>query len=131
MLELYALINSKIEPICSCYVDHYPEKEKKVYPYTEIRFPSVLPNDFCDGDLSDLNLLEIDIWDDKGTDITGIEQITNAVHKELKRFRFGDEALYVSISANTPSRLSPPDPEIHIQRRQLRYIVTVYYKQGE
>ena len=131
MLELYGLLAGIVEPICPCFVDHYPETEKKVYPFAEIRFPNVLPNDFCDYDISDFNLLEIDVWDDKGTDITGIEQMTSAIHKELKRLRYSDDARYVSISANTPYRLSLPDPEIHIQRRQLRYVVTVYYKQGE
>ena len=44
LLDLYTLINSKIQPICNCFVDHYPEDETKTYPYVEFRFPNTLPN---------------------------------------------------------------------------------------
>lgn len=128
MLKLYALLSNLIEPITPCYADHYPELGAKAYPYAEIRFPNVLPNEFSDEDISDYNLLEVDIWHNKGTDITEIEQISSAIHKELKRLQYNDGFMYVYIHANTPYRLSLPDPKVHIQRRQLRYIVTVYNK---
>lgn len=132
MLDLFTLINSKIEPICTCFVDHYPEDQMddagnvmpKDYPYVEIRFPNILPNN----SFSDNNLLEVDIWDDKATDIREIEGITDAVHKALNRLQYNDAVMNVSINRNTPYLLNLPDPIIHIQRRQLRYIVTVYYK---
>lgn len=124
MLELYELLSGIIDPICPSFADHYPEDETKVYPYAEIKFPNALPNN----SFSDNNLLEIDIWDDKGTDIREIEGIADAIHKALNRLQYNDAAMYVSINRNTPYRLSLSDPIIHIQRRQLRYVVTVYYK---
>ena len=124
MLKLYALLSNLIEPIAPCYVDHYPELEAKEYPYAEIHFPNVLPNNT----FSDNNLLEVDIWDDKATDIREIEGITTAIHAALNRLQYNDAVMNVSINRNTPYLLNLPDPIIHIQRRQLRYIVTVYYK---
>lgn len=124
MLELYELLAGTIDPICMCFVDHWPEGEEKVYPYVEIRFPNALPNN----SFSDNNLLEVDIWDNKGTDIREIEAITDSVHKALNRLKHNDMVMNVSINRNTPHRLSLPDPTIHIQRRQLRYVATVYYK---
>ena len=124
MLDLYTLISGIIEPICPCFADHYPEDETKIYPYAEIKFPNVIPNNT----FSDNNLLEIDIWDDKGTDITEIETITDAIHKALNRLQYNDENMNVSINRNNPYRLGLPDPIIHIERRQLRYVITYYQK---
>lgn len=124
MLDLYTLIYSIINPICSAFADHYPEDEEKVFPYAEIKFPNALPNNT----FSDNNLLEVDIWDDKGADIREIEGITDAIHKELNRLQYNDTNMNVSINRNTPHRLVLPDPIIHVQRRQLRYVVTVYKK---
>jgi len=124
MIDLYTLINSKIEPICNCFVDHYPEDEKRVYPYVEFRFTNILPNN----SYSDNNQLEINILDDKATDIREIENITDAIHLVLNRLQYNDSKLQVSINRDTPYRLSLPDPITHIQRRKLRYVVTVYEK---
>jgi hypothetical protein len=124
MLELYTLIYNMINPICMAFADHYPEEEVKVYPYAEIKFPNTLINN----SYSDSCLLEIDIWDDKSTDITEIEGIADAIHKALNHLQYNDSVMNVSINRNTPYRLVLPDPIIHIQRRQLRYVVTVYNK---
>jgi hypothetical protein len=124
MLNIYTLLAGIIEPICPCYVDHFNEDEVKVFPYVEIKLPNTLPNN----SFSDNSLLEIDIWDDKATDIREIEGITDAIHKALNRLQYNDIAMNVSINRNTPYRLVLPDPIIHIQRRQLRYIITAYYK---
>jgi len=127
MLELYKLLSGIIDPICPSFADHYPEdveEADKDYPYVELKFPSALPNN----SFSDNNLLEVDIWDDKGTDIREIEGIADVIHAALNRLHYGDEAMYVSINRNTPHRLSLPDLIIHIQRRQLRYVLTVYKK---
>jgi hypothetical protein len=118
------LIYNIINPICTAFADHYPEDDKKVFPYVEIKFPNALSNN----SFSDNSLLEIDIWDDKGTDITEIETITDAIHKALNRLQYNDAVMNVSINRNTPYRLALPDPIIHIQRRELRYVVTVYKK---
>ena len=124
MLNIYTLLSSLIDPICPCFVDHFPEDETKVFPYVEIKFPNVLPNN----SFSDKSLLEVDVWDDKATDIREIEGITDAIHKALNRLQYNNAVMNVSINRNTPHRLNLPDPIIHIQRRQLRYIVTAYYK---
>jgi len=128
MIDVYSLLASIIEPICPCWVGHYPTdqdgEDNKVYPYVEIKFPSILPNNT----FSDKNLLEIDIWDDKDTDIREIEFITDSIHKELNFFNVNTDTFQLSITRNTPYKLELPDPIINIQRRQLRYIVKVYYK---
>lgn len=124
MMELSTLIYNQINPICNCFVDHYPENENKIFPYVEFKFPNILSNN----SFSDKPLLEIDIWDDKGTDVREIENITDLIHKALNRLQYNDSVMNVSINRNTPYRLSLPDPILHIQRRQLRYVVTVYYR---
>lgn len=130
MLDIYLIINSQIESIVTTFVGHYPtledeqEGQTKVYPYAEIKFPSVLINN----SFSDNNLLQIDIWDNSGTDIRKIEGITNAIHKTLNKFHYNDENLDITIMRNNPYRLELPDTNINIIRRQLRYIVRVYYK---
>jgi len=124
MTDLYTLINSKIENICNTFVGHYPEDGKKVYPYTEIKIPNIVPNN----SFSDNVLVEIDIWDNKGTDIREIEGLVDAINLALNRLQYNDLVMNASINKNTPYRLSLPDPEPHIQRRQLRYVMKVYYK---
>jgi len=124
MLELYTLLANIIEPICPCFADHYPEDEEKVFPYVEIKFPNALPNNT----FSDNNLLEVDVWDDKGADIREIETITDNIYTALNRLQYNDTNMNVSINRNTPHRLVLPDLIIHIQRRELRYVVTVYKK---
>lgn len=128
MLDVYAIIANIIEPICPCWVGHYPTDQNgesnKVYPYAEIKFPNILPNNT----FSDNNLLEIDIWDNKDTDIREIEGISDSIHKELNFFNVDTDTCQISITRNTPYKLELPDPALNIQRRQLRYIVKVYYK---
>jgi len=128
MLDVYTLLASIIEPIVPCWINHYPTFQEgqtvKIYPYAEIKFPTIIPNNtFIDN-----NLLEIDIWDNKDTDITEIETISDAIHKELNFYNVNTDTFQCSINRNTPYKLELPDPEVNIQRRQLRYIVKVYYK---
>ena len=122
MLELYGLLSNIIEPICPCFVGHYPTEEEKVYPYVEIKFPTAVPNN----SFSDNNLLEVDIWDNKDTDIRDIEAITDNIHKALNKYHYINDHMQFSVNRNNPHRVGLPDPQINIQRRQLRYLVTVY-----
>ena len=132
MLELYGILYDIINPICTCYVSHYPTEQldengnqvPKVYPYVEINFPSSVPNN----SYSDNNLLQVDIWDNKDTDINEIETITDSIHKALNRLHYIDSFMQFSINRDNPYRLGLPDPSINIQRRQLRYITRVYEK---
>ena len=124
MLELYTLLSNIIEPICTCFIGHYPTELTKIYPYVEIKTPTSIPNN----SFSDNNLLSIQVWNDKDTDIREIEGITDAIHKALNRFHYIDNFMQVSINRNVPYRLELADPIINIQRRELRYKLTVYYK---
>jgi hypothetical protein len=124
MLKVYELLSGIIEPICPCFVGHYPTEEKKVYPYVEIKFPTSIPNN----SFSDNNLLQVDIWDDNDTDIREIEYITDLIHKALNRYHHIDDKVQLSINRDRPYRLELPDPQINIQRRQLRYTVKIYYR---
>jgi len=122
MLALYSLLSDIIEPICTCFVGHYPTELEKVYPYCTIDFPNALPNN----SFSDLNLLSINIWDNKDTDIRVIEAITDSIHKAINKLHYIDTVMQVSIFRNTPYRLKINDEMIGIQRRELRYVVKVY-----
>lgn len=127
MLDIYTIINSQIENIVNSFVGDYPtldNEQNKVYPYATINFSSVLVNN----SFSDKNLLEIDIWDNLGTDIRNVEIITDAIHNVLNKFHYNDSNLDILITRNNPFRLKLPDANINIIRRQLRYIVRVYYK---
>ena len=128
MIDIYSFLANKIEPICPCWVGHYPTdqngEDNKAYPYVEINFRNILPNNT----FSDNNLLEVDIWDDKDTDINEIETIADSIHNELNFFNVNTDTFQLSISRNNPYRLVLPDPSPKIQRRQLRYIVKVYKK---
>lgn len=124
MEGLYKFIDSLIDSICSDYSDHYPENEEKKYPYAEVKISNAIPNN----SFSDNYPLSITIWHNKGTDIREIEGIADAIHKKLNRMQYNDSAMNVSINRNVPFRLSIPDVVPHIQRRELRYIMTVYFK---
>jgi len=123
MLKLYALLANIIEPICPCFVDHYPETETMRYPYVAIKASTIPNNSF-----SDNNLLEVDVWSDNGPDITECETITAAIHKELNRLQVNNADFNLSINRNTPHVLPLDDTILHVIRRQLRYICTVYEK---
>lgn len=126
MIKLYGILSNIIEPICTCYVDHYPTDQggstEKVYPYAEIKFPTVVANNVY----SDNNLLSINVWDNKDTDIREIENITDLVHKALNKYQYIDSTMQFSINRNNPYRLNLPDVDLAIQRRELRYLITIY-----
>ena len=122
MVDLYGILYNVINPICDCYVDHYGTTDTKVYPYCEIKFPNILVNN----EFSDNNLLQIDIWDDKDTDIRGIEAITDQIHKVLNKLHYIDANMQFSINRETPYRLILSDVDLTLQRRELRYKLTIY-----
>jgi hypothetical protein len=68
------------------------------------------------------------VWDNKGDMYTEIETIADNIDKQLNKKNINNEEFYLSIYRNTPYRLMLDDPSPDIQRRQLRYIVKVYYK---
>jgi hypothetical protein len=124
-MDVYTLIYNKIASIIDTFVGHYPtlqDGEAKVYPYAEINFPDISPNN----SYSDKNQMTIDIWDNKDTDIVEIEGLTDAIHKVLNRLQYNDSTMNVSVNRDTPYRIKLEDPTLYIQRRQLRYLVTIY-----
>ena len=131
-MDVYTLINNLIEGTINTFVGHYPTNQTdengqevpKVYPYAEINFPNILPNNTY----SDKNLLTIDIWDNKDTDIREIEALSVAIHKIINRTQYNDVDMNVSINRDVPYKLDITDPGPYLQRRQLRYLATVYYK---
>lgn len=130
MMDVYTLLYNMINPICECYVGHYPTMQlddngnqvPKVYPFAEINFPNISTNN----SFSDNNLLEVDIWNNLDTDIRIIESLTDQIHLVLNRFHYIDADMQVSINRETPYRLALPDEVIGIQRRKLRYKLTIY-----
>lgn len=75
-----------------------------------------------------MNILEVHIWDDKASNIVEIETITDEIDKELNKLQINNSKMQICIFRDTPYRLKLEDPDIHIQRRELRYIAKVYYK---
>ena len=131
-MDAYTLIYNLISPLADAYVGHYPTDQHdlagnevpKVYPYAEINFPSISPNNIC----SDKNQLTIDVWSNKDTDIRDIEILCDKIHAVINRTQYNDQDMNCSINRDTPYRLKIEDPSLYIQRRQLRYIATIYYK---
>lgn len=123
--EIYGFLNKQINPICPAYNDHYPEKDKKVFPYVEIKLPNInQANEYADN-----NQFELDVWDDKGVNINEIEGIADSINKKINKAIYNDDHKLIIVNKNNPYRLTIPDQEIGIQRRQLRYVLKVYDKQ--
>ena len=104
------------------YEISYPNKKDKEYPYCEFKFANILPNN----EISNKNILQIDVWDNRGNDIEKIETITANIYDALVNKSIKTDGMFLKINRNSPCVLTLPDPEIDIQRRELRFIVTVY-----
>ena len=124
MMPLYDLILSLINPICPSFADHYPTTQTKVYPYVEISFPYVNPNNTY----SDNVLLFVDIWDNQSGSVEEIETIAENIDKALNRLKYNDDKIQLSIYKNNPFRYPITDVNVDLQRRQLRFVLKTYYK---
>jgi hypothetical protein len=125
MLEIYKLILSQLNTLgIPCYADLYPKAlaNAKVYPYIVFNFPNTLGVNYAD-----LNLLQIDIWDNK-TSMVGIETISEGVDNIFKSLMFNNEKIFVKTYRDKPYRLKLDEEDNGIQRRQYRYIVKTYKK---
>jgi len=122
MLEVYKILYDLVNPLCPCYVDHYPDTEEKIYPYCEIKFPNVVDNNSN----SDNYFLELNVFDNKAQDIRNIENLTDSIHNLLKNKTICNANMAVYIKDNTPYRLKLDDPLTHIQSRQIRLVLLVY-----
>lgn len=125
MLEIYKLISSQLSTLnIPVFADLYPLElaDNKIFPYIIFNFPSTLNKNY-----SDLNLMEIDIWDNK-TSIVEIETIAKQVDDIFKRLKVNDVNMFAQTFRNNPYRLKLDEEENGIQRRQMRYIVKAMYK---
>ena len=124
MQELYDKIGELIGPIVTAYPEAYPTTLKKVYPYAEYKFPYETPNNTY----SDNHLLYVDIWDNKSGSAIEIEDITDKIETALNRLQINTDTMQLCIYKNNPCRFPIPDPDINIQRRELRFLCRVYKK---
>ena len=127
MLDLYDEMFSLINPIVTSYSDHYPtdkeaEDGHKIYPYAEFSFPNTMPNN----EWSNNFLLSVDVWDNKSGIVKEIETLTDSIYQALNKKLINYGSKFIQINRNSPCILSLPDPELNIQRRQLRFILKVY-----
>lgn len=126
MLNLYDVIYKLVNPIVDAYAEHYPSTKEKVYPYAEITFPTAAPNN----EYSDLNLLQIDIWDNKSGQVEEIETITDNLVKTILQGKSNQiiktNDMLIQIYKNNPFRSRLEDSDINIQRRELRFLVKLY-----
>lgn len=74
-------------------------------------------------------IIEIDIWDyqkDGYDAILNVESLTNKIDKFLRNVRHNDDnSVFIFQKIN---RLSLPDEDTNVKRRQLRYVVKYYDK---
>lgn len=84
--------------------------------------PSITQNN----EYSDLNQLVIDIWNNKSGQVEEIETITDNLVKTLDKKIIKTDSMLVQIFKDKPFRIKLPDPDINIQRRELRFLVKLY-----
>lgn len=128
--EAQIAVRKLISPIIACYANEYPPEKLKEegtveYPHAIFSFPNAVPNN----EYSNKYLLQIDIWDNKGGDASEIETLTDAVFYALNKKKIMAGSLFIQIYRDTIFRLSLPDPDVNIQRRQLKFIAKIYDKE--
>lgn len=87
-----------------------------------LTFPNISQNN----EYSDLNQLQIDIWNNKSGQVEEIETITDKLVKVLNKKIINNSDMLIQIFKDTPYRLKLPDPDINIQRRELKFLVKCY-----
>jgi type I restriction-modification system DNA methylase subunit len=125
LLTLYEYINTKLTPLSiPFYADEYPKdlSENKVYPYVVFYFSNTSTENYAD-----LNLLQIDIWNNKSTP-QEIETIADSIDNIFKNLIEDNENMFIKIYRNKPYHLKLDELNNGIQRRQLRYLAKAYYK---
>ena len=117
------LVRALILPIIpACYANEYPpeklkEDGKHLYPYVTIAFSNAARNN----EFSDLYTLQIDIWDNQGSDVTQLEQLTDVVFHVLNKQHFLTDTLFMELYRDTL-----PDPDDAVRRRQLKFVARIY-----
>jgi len=88
----------------------------------------IFPNAVQNNEYSDLNQLVIDIWNNKSGQVEKIETITDNLVKALDKKIIKTEDMLIQIYKDNPFRLKLPDPDINIQRRELKFLIKLYEK---
>lgn len=122
MLNLYKEIYNLVRPIVSTYSEHYPIGKDKIYPYAEINIPNAVPGN----EYANLNILQIDIWNNKSGQVQEIESITDSIYNILNKKKVMTDDMLIQIYRFNPCRLKLDDEDPHIQRRQLKFICKTY-----
>ena len=125
MLEVYELVKTQLSTLgIDVHADLYPKAlaKSKKYPYIVFNFPNTNNINFAD-----VNLLEIDIWDNK-TSIVEIETLAKQVDDIFKNLMITNESMFCNCFRNTPYRLKLDDEANGIQRRQMRYVCKCWIK---
>lgn len=87
-----------------------------------LTFPNVTENNRY----SDLNQLQIDIWNNKSGQVAEIESIADNLVKTLDKKIVKTNDMLIQIFKDKPFRLKLPDSDINIQRRELKFLVKLY-----
>lgn len=88
----------------------------------------IFPNVSANNEYSDLNQLVIDIWNNKSGQVEEIETITDNLVKALNKKIIKTNDMLIQIFKDKPFRIKLPDPDINIQRRELKFLVKLYEK---
>ncbi|WP_243124386.1 hypothetical protein [Clostridium sp. AWRP] len=88
----------------------------------------IFPNVSANNEYSDLNQLQIDIWNNKSGQVEEIETIADNLVKILDKKIIKTDSMLMQIFKDKPFRLKLPDPVINIQRRELKFLVKLYEK---
>ena len=98
--------------IKSIYSNSYYNEAPRdaVFPYAVFTTPSTFQ---LEG--TERIILEIDIWDNKGNNISSLEIATKNLKKGLQEYVYTDNNIYLKFELD--SLLQIPDPEEQIRRR--------------
>lgn len=124
MLSIMKYLTTELKKLSPRVYNEYATSNA-IFPYVvfNIRTSNILETNREDV------ILEIDIWDiqkDGYDAIVNVELLTDKIDKFLKDNRHNDENQVLIFSKI--GRLSLPDENTNIKRRQLRYVVRYYDK---
>ena len=101
-------------------VYHEQAPKDATFPYVTFNFPTSAPDEIRED-----FILTVDIWG-KGPSTLALEQLVSSISRALDHTTFCDDDLCVRIYKD--NTLAPPDPNLDIRRRQLRFECRTFYK---
>ena len=124
MLDIMKFLTQELKKISPRVFNGNATKDA-VFPYVVFKIPT---SNIMEKNREDV-IIEIDVWDIQkdGYDATiNVEVLTSKIDKFLKNARYnGDNSVLIFQKIN---RLSLPDEDENVKRRQLRYLVKFYDK---